>query len=310
MASKWAVRALSLDERVWSDSTLACEPWEVLWRPTLRKTMILSSGRRGGRRLSQPPSSNPTSPGFFPRKAVAEFPKSHNTADYLGEADADDGLRYYLKSDTGGRLIRASEWLGTFLAESVGIAAPHGTVIQRHNGDLVYGSRRIIGVADHMTTRIYLATASLSNAPDRVLGLSSILSSIYALDLFIFNDDRHLGNYLSVDDNGVRRFYAYDFSRSFFWRWPWQGVPEPHQNTVTMGRVIRAMHGFDLLAAKTTLDRIEAVSTAQIEAELLRFPADWLPPPLREEFIAWWSSTARTDRVQEIKEGVENGTYL
>jgi hypothetical protein len=256
------------------------------------------------------PSSNPVSPGFFPRRALAEYPKSKNTADYMGEADADDGHRYYLKGDTGGKPTRASEWLGTFLAETVGIAAPHGTIIQRQNGDVVFGSRRIVGVADEITTRNYLSAPSLTNAPHRVLGLQAVLSAIYAFDLFIFNDDRHFGNYLSVDDNGVRRFYAFDFSRSLFWRWPWAGVPEPQQHTRTVGKVVRALHGFDPLAAKAVLDRIEAVSVLQIEAEIQRFPADWLPAGLKDAFTSWWSSAARKDRVDDIKMGVENGTYL
>jgi len=62
--------------------------------------------------------------------------------------------------------------------------------------------------------------------------------------------------------------------------------------------------------SQQTLDRLEAVSVLQIEAEIQRFPADWLPPGLKEEFIAWWSSAARKGRVNDIKMGVENGTYL
>lgn len=260
--------------------------------------------------LSLSAGSNPSPPGFFPRKAVVEYGKSKNTADYLGEADADDGHRYFLKGDTNGSAVRASEWVGTFLAETVGIAAPHGTVIERLDGSLVFGSRKIVGVADEVITRTYLGTPSLSNVASPVLGLTTILSSIYALDLFIFNDDRHFGNYLSVDDNGVRRFYAFDFSRSMFWRWPWNGVPEIDRNTRIMGRVLRICHGFDLAAAKSVLDRLEAISPQQIEAELKRFPECWMSNQLKDQFTTWWNSPARKIRVDEIKKGVEDGTCL
>ncbi len=260
--------------------------------------------------MALPPSGTPLQLGFFPRKVLSVLPRAEETADYLGEVEADDGHHYYLKSDTAGRPIRASEWLGTFLAEIVGIAAPSCTIVQLLTGELVFGSRRINGVADRVTTWSCLTQPSLTNAPDRIIGLQAILSSIYAFDLFVFNDDRHFGNYLSVDDNGVRRFFAYDFSRAVFWRWPWTGVPALDQHTRTCGMVIRRMHGFDLAAAKSVLDRLGAISPQLIEAELQRVPADWLAPALKEQFIAWWGSDAKTDRVNEIKMGVENGTYL
>ncbi len=176
------------------------------------------------------PPSNPVPPGFFSRKALSEYPPSKRTADCIGEAEADDGHRYYLKGDNCGKPVRASEWLGTFLAETAGIAAPYGTIIERLNGDVVFGSRKLVGVADEIATQTFLMTPSRTNTSHRVLGLQAVLSQIYALDLFIFNDDRHFGNYLSIDDNGNRRFYAYDFSRSVFWKWPWQNVPAPHEH--------------------------------------------------------------------------------
>jgi hypothetical protein len=129
-----------------------------------------------------------------------------------------------------GRFVPANGLQHTWL-KRVGIAAPHPMIVQMRDGRLVFGSRRIAGVADDVTTANYLLSATLSNAGHQVIGLSQVFSSIYAFDLFIFNDDRHFGNYLSLDDNGVRRFYAFDFSRALFWKWPWVGIPEPDQNT-------------------------------------------------------------------------------
>lgn len=259
---------------------------------------------------SIPSAANPTSPELFPRRSLAEFPKSKNTADYVGEAEADDGHRYYMKEDKDGKPVRASEWLGTFLAETVGIAAPAGKMIKRLNGEIVFGSRRVIGVADEVETRNILHTPSLIEASQSALGIKATLSQIYALDLFIFNDDRHFGNYLSIDDAGVRRFFAYDFSRAVFWQWPWQGVPAPGCHTRTHGQLIRRLHGFDIVAAKNVLDHLESISAALVEAEMRRLPAEWISAPLKEEFSTWWRSSARMERAKEIKAGVENGTYL
>ena len=163
---------------------------------------------------------------LFLRKALIEYPPSKLTADCLGMVDADDGGRYYVKGDAHGRPVRASEWLGTHLAEAVGIQSPAPVAIQLANGSVVFGSRRIAGVADDLLTRTYLMTPSASNAAMPIAGLASILSKIYALDMFLHNDDRHFGNYLSIDDNGVRRLYTFDFSRAVFWQLSWSRLSE------------------------------------------------------------------------------------
>jgi hypothetical protein len=145
--------------------------------------------------------------------------------------EADDGFRYYIKGDAHGRRVRASEWITTHIAEEVHIGAPPPMVIELQNGDIVFGSRRIAGVADAAITTAFLTATTLSNADDAPRALLQLLSAIYALDMFVFNDDRHLGNYLSVDDNGTRRLYTFDFSRALFWHWPWASFPPPNCHT-------------------------------------------------------------------------------
>jgi hypothetical protein len=89
---------------------------------------------------------------MFPRKSLIEFPPGKPTADCLGMVDADDGGRYYIKGDAHGKPVRASEWLGAHIAEAIGIQAPAPVAIELINGDVVFGSRRIAGVADDLIT--------------------------------------------------------------------------------------------------------------------------------------------------------------
>ncbi len=168
---------------------------------------------------------------LFARKAEIQFPPAIVTADSLGEVEADDQLRYFVKGDAHGGLVRASEWLGTLIAEEVRIGAPTPMLIEMIDGTIVFGSRSIPGVFDAITTIAYLSTPTLTNSTRPATGLQAVLSAIYALDLFIFNDDRHANNYLSLDDNGTRRFYAFDFSRAMFWQWPWNDFPPATCNT-------------------------------------------------------------------------------
>lgn len=254
-------------------------------------------------------NEGPGLPGFV-RRALIEYPKSKNTADYSGEAEADDGHKYFLKGDKLGHYIRASEWIGTRLAETVGIAAPSCAVIQRMNGELAFGSRKIMGLVNDVETMNFLMAPTLSNSEGRPVGLSGILSAIYAYDLFIFNDDRHLGNYLSVDDNGTRRFYAFDFSRAVFWKWPWDGVPPSGNNTRVYGSILFRTHGFDTIFAHSVLDRLGALTGQDMQKILDGMPSSWLAPDRRGEFIGWWDGPGKIARVDDIKKGVKNGTYL
>lgn len=246
----------------------------------------------------------------FVRDIRAEYPKATPSADSLGEAEASDQQRYYLKGDLGGKPIRASEWISTQLAELIGIAAPAVAILRRSSGETVFGSRRLIGVANEIVTRNYLLTASASNIQPAVIGLCPLLSAIYAFDLFVFNDDRHLGNYLSLDDNGVRRFYAFDFSRSLFWRWPWIDFPEPFDNTRTWGSVLRSLHGFDIGAAEAIVDRLRTVSRAMVESIMFGMPDDWLSDAQKQEFLDWWDSPARIARLDALSMGLANGSLL
>jgi hypothetical protein len=247
---------------------------------------------------------------MFTRKAVTEFPQREKTADSLGEVEADDNHRYYIKGDAHGRPVRASEWISTQISESVGIGAPTPTFIERIDGSVVFGSRRIAGVADQIVTATYLTTPTATNMGVPVAGLKGIISSIYALDMFVHNDDRHLGNYLSVDDSGTRRLYAFDFSRACFWKWPWSGFPAVGDNTRKWGSFLRNSHGFDQNSAFGTLDRLSGLAPNAIEGIINQMPTDWLPVAIRAEFIGWWGSNARNARIEELRARMIDGTLL
>lgn len=180
---------------------------------------------------------------MFPRKALVQFPKLEPSADSLGEVEADDHFLYYVKGDLAGIAIRANEWLGTHIAEAVGLADSAPCVIELQDGSTVFGSRRIAGVAHATVTTTFLTAPTASNLSGPVVGISALLSKIYAFDMFFHNDHRHLGNFLSVDDRGRRRLYAFDFSRALFWTWPWNGgYPGPLSNARRWGSVLRQLH--------------------------------------------------------------------
>ena len=254
--------------------------------------------------------SSPQQFQLFARKAIIEFPPKQQSADSLGEVEADDNCLYYVKGDAHGRSVRASEWICTQIAEAIGIAAPAPAVIELQDGSTVFGSRRIAGVADAAITTAYLTSSSASNAGIPAQGLKSLLSKIYALDMFLNNTDRHLGNYLSVDDNGVRRLYAFDFSRALFWEWPWVGYPSADVHTRTWGSVLRRLHGFDIVAANSTISGLGALAPAAVEGFINQMPEDWISIGQRSQFMAAWTDGAFQVRLDGLRKGFTDGSLL
>ncbi|SFO26104.1 hypothetical protein SAMN05216330_102448 [Bradyrhizobium sp. Ghvi] len=247
---------------------------------------------------------------FFHRRAVIQYPPADQSADSLGSVEADDGFRYYVKGDAHGRPVRASEWISTHIAEAVGVTSPGAVTMEMLSGEVVFGSRRVPGVASRIETQAFLTSPSIGNIGQTLPGLGSLLSKIYALDLVLFNDDRHLDNYLSVNDNGVRRLYTFDFSRALFWHWPWNGYPPPACNTRLCGGLLRQLHGFDFVAANSVLDALAALGSVSVEGIINQMPADWLSATLRAEFMDVWTTGVRRSRIDGVRKGLSDGSLL
>ena len=246
---------------------------------------------------------------MMPLDSVMEYPMKVS-ADSPGEVEASDGFRYRIKCDVDGKSISASEWLCTKIGEEIGIAAPTPSLIKMQDGSLVFGSRRVSGVADALETQTFLLTTSSPNLGSPVAGLQRIISNVYAFDLFFNNVDRHLGNYLSVQETGQRRIFAIDYSRSLFYGWPLNAFPAANENTIRFGRMLREKHSFDQVAADSILSALGALPTSVVEGFINRMPVTWLPLPLRTEFLDWWSNGGRGQRILNLREGLYNGQLL
>lgn len=248
---------------------------------------------------------------LFLRQALTEFPLQQQTADACGEVEADDGHRYYVKGDSNGSATRASEWICREIGEAIGISTPMAAPIQMIDGRILFGSRRIASVADDLATSKFLTIPVQSNSGESMaVGISTLVSAIYSYDMFIYNEDRHFTNYLSYDDNGKRRLFAFDFSRAFFWSWPWQGFPDRQSTTRICGRMLREVHGFDKAAADAILNRIDAIKAVSIEHMLARMPTEWLPQSKADELLGWWSGDAKSERVYALRKGIGDGSLL
>ena len=139
--------------------------------------------------------------------------------------------------------------------------------------------------------------------------LSTDISKIYALDLFINNPDRHLDNYMVVKNGASHAIFAFDYSRA----WLHGGFPPaglPAGNTVNWKNWFKANFPgyFNPGAANGILDMLSQINSAQITGIIGRHPNNWLSQPELDAIIAWWDGGGAAARVTQIRDGIADGT--
>lgn len=273
------------------------------------KLMLAKGWTRPTSFTGVPPTVPAEQLALFPRKTNFEFPAPEGK-DIFSLVEADNGKKYYLKADVGDTPVRASEWLAYRLAGTVGVPVPRCDFIQTLSGDIAFGSEALDGASRRAETVLFLEGRTINELGVPNPGLQASLSAIHALDLFLNNVDRHMGNFLIVPDGEDRRLYAMDFARSFFWRWPWDGFPKPDDLTSEAWTELRERHGFDLSAALAIVNRLGIISASDVEGLLAHMPAHWLSNSLQSELLAYCRGGGWAARVASLREGLGNGSIV
>jgi len=246
---------------------------------------------------------------LFPRKTLFEFPVPEGK-EVWAFVQADNRRRYYLKVDRGDRALRASEWLAYRIADLVGVPTPRCDFIQTNDGDIAFGSEAVDGASKQAETILYLERYTMIELGSSAPGLCAALSGIHALDLFINNVDRHVGNFLVAGGGDDRQLLALDYARSFFWQWPWNGFFNGETTSAQAWVALRERHGFDLSAALTVVDRIGLITVEQIANMLNQMPTHWLSQSLSDELLAYCGNGGWTARVELLRKGLEDGSIV
>jgi len=237
---------------------------------------------------------------LFPVDILTEYPNNQGSADLQVIINGRDGRDYAVKtpSDGGGK-IPASELFCYELAFRVTIPTPHWAYINLSNGDLGFGSVWEGGVKKSSPALII----EILRHRIKVSNLKVFLSRLYAFDLFVNNVDRHWGNYIwreGYDNNLVA--LAFDFSRACF-ETGHTGYEafEPGCNTQESFKLINLTLNYDRSEAVTCLDRLAAITAAEIEEMIRDMPSSWMTPKEKSSYISWWDSNDRQDRIATIK---------
>lgn len=243
---------------------------------------------------------------------------SFTLPDDLGTADApklcrgSDGCDYVVKDKSIHAAIPHSEWFCSQLGEQVGIPAPVHKIMDLGGGVMAFGSRWHGGALSPdgvvpWYERVSTGELSLTD-------VSSALSRIYAFDQFIHNEDRHTGNLLVVPQYLGHAVLAFDYSQAWLcFGFPLSPPPLPRCQTVDVQRRLAVIWNgcyVDASIVKETCNAIASLPLVNIQQIMASHPNDWLPEGDRQAIASWWGSDDMTLRLNQIVEGVENGSCL
>lgn len=223
------------------------------------------------------------------------------------------GDRYYCKGDKNGSPLRATEWFFSSLANHLNIAVPDfAPIMDPRNKEVLFGSRGVWGTAQGVEVNTFLTTPQIN---DRAISaatpwLVSYLARLYAFDLFASNPDRQLVNFLMVPQGGARRLLAFDFASADLRKISSDIFDVADTPTLTLGRRLRSLHGFDLESALEMLDWIAAVSGSAIESIVDSMPADWLEGHEKGRLCENWSSGGHRNRIAALRSGLRDESLL
>jgi hypothetical protein len=238
--------------------------------------------------LLQFPGSSVISAGLFRPKMRRMMPCARGGDDRKYSAVSEDGLDWMLK--LAGTPLAISEYLGYKLAEACQIALPHHAIVETPGGDLAFGSRIEEGLESLSTNAPPIA--NLRNARDYI-------PKIYALDMFIANDDRHPGNLIwRRNTAGILVPIAIDFGESLFAQpWPWPDLREIDCNTTRQIKALRGINAWNQDAAIRTLEVVRSMKAPAVGAWLDQAPREWVRDLDRARLLGWWGGGAFQERI-------------
>ncbi|OCG58993.1 hypothetical protein A9G40_08105 [Gilliamella sp. Nev3-1] len=233
---------------------------------------------------------------------------------------ADDGQEYAAKGIHDGynervsvphpNQIPAAEWLCSNLAEICGLPIPNYKILlDKNNGNYYFGSRIELACDKAILDGVSWLNR-IKNASEQ---LKKQLWSIHAFDLFIYNMDRHINNYLYVvNRSNSFDIQAFDFSlSSLVLGWPKEIDLSafPNCNTSNSWSYIKKITGIKdeyTTSALKILGKLKLIDVSKIDDIFSKMPSQWVNEELKINLIDWWQSPARLSKIDLVIEEIKN----
>lgn len=222
--------------------------------------------------------------------------RASGTADLKLTGYASDNFKYAIKTQQDHPDLPASEWFCYKLSERVHLPTPVCRVLRMRDGSLAFGSRWENAAYQFSTI------LDKDGGPAALMLLAAKnLSSIIGLDYFLPNPDRHLNNLLFQSFEHHVAAISFDFSRA----WLMGGFPaadcklSPNSRTSLTLRLMRTQNAFIITEAEATLKKVLQIKGSVVKDMFKDMPASWLALDRVDEFVDWWDSAARADRLDQ-----------
>ena len=253
----------------------------------------------------------------FPLNVISYQPIApKKSAHAFGWAECDDGNKYLVKGYGDAPIVCAHEWVCTSVADFLHLPTAPCKVLKMKDGTLVFGSRYL---GSELKPLVVSRILKSGMAPNDLLvpELVPNLSRLYALDMFIGNTDRHLFNYLFIEERAegspqrIARFYATDFDAADLLIRDRITLPMvASSNTVSTGRQIRGVYPFDSDAAAEMLTRLGKAPEIILGRAMDGLPTEWFSKVEQQRFLERISSTDLPAQIAELQQGLSNGPHL
>jgi hypothetical protein len=195
---------------------------------------------------------------LVPIRITQQLPSSQGTADLKTIGLGDDGFEYALKRLEDHPLLPISEWVGYQLSRAVGLFTPDFAPVWLDDDTPAFGSRweqaAQIGVPPHPVELAHYFGGSMR----------PLNESIFAVDAFLPNEDRHGRNFMWRTTSVGAVPLAFDFSRAWLMTGlPFGGHPlQSNSTTLAMWSYLKAQFGYQV--------------PAQVFQKIALLPNDWL----------------------------------
>lgn len=241
---------------------------------------------------------------LLPLDVITTFNSQMGSADLKVIVEARDGKHYAVKTTADGNgKVPASELFCYELAYRVLIPTPSYAFINMPNEGVSFGSSWEGGVVNGDKNINYIGfIQDVLTGKKKIPNLQVFFSRLYAFDLFVNNVDRHWGNYLWRSSYGESYVaMAFDFSRACFEvGHTGYEATNSSENTQKVFTLLNTTRNYIRSEAVACLEAIRAIGATDVEAILDNFPATWMTKGERREYIEWWNSPARQDRINHL----------
>ncbi len=237
---------------------------------------------------------------LFPIDIVVTYPNDQGSADLALIGEGSDGRHYAIKTTNDGKgYIPITELFCYELARIIGIPTPEFQIVKLRNGELAFGS---VWEGGSAITKTLPQVLKILKGEILVSNLKSLISKVYAFDLFVNNIDRHFGNFLFRDSYKKNIGLAYDFGRAWYEISPYSyEALDPDHNTSKYNVYAKQYDKYDRDIASAALTEISKIDQVTISHIFSSAPNDWLEEKSKSEFLSWWNSENMANRINRLK---------